>query len=211
MIYLLREVNLSNEDIPFRNKLVGRLFYPCSTKTAMPTIINLNLIIKEDKNMTKLIVSVLAFLLTFFPNSTFLLSNHQNFSFLGKDTINDMIVEAINNNDADTIERLLSQHTKENGENLNQKIKDLIAAIDGNIIEYREHGSGGDGSYSNGAVAIKDESWKIQIKTDSNKEYLVCVSWVIVNTSSPEKVGMKTLRLIDTDFNQITTIYTPTT
>ena len=74
--------------------------------------------------MTKIIVTILAFLLTFFPNSSFLLSNYQNFSFLGKDTINNMIVEAINNNDADTIESLLSQHTKENGENLNQKIKE---------------------------------------------------------------------------------------
>lgn len=161
--------------------------------------------------MTKIIVSILAFLLTFFPNSAFLLSNYQNLSFLGKATINDIIVEAINNDDVYTIEGLLSQHTKENGENLNQKIKELIAAIDGDIVDYREHGSGGGGEYSNSGVSVKDENWKIHIKTDTNKEYLVCVSWVIVNTNNSEKVGMKTLRLIDTDFNQITTIYTPTT
>ena len=159
--------------------------------------------------MTKIIVTVLAVLLTFFPNSGFLLSNYQNLTFLGEDAITDTIVEAINNNDADTIESMLSQHTKENGENLNQKIKELIAAIDGNIIEYREHGSGGDGEYSNNGVSIKDKSWKILIRTDTGKEYLVCVSWVIVNTSNPKKVGMKTLRLIDTDFNQIKTIFTP--
>lgn len=161
--------------------------------------------------MTKIVVSILAFLLTFFPNSVFLLSNYQNLSFLGKDTINEMIVEAINNNDADTIEGLLSKHTKENAENLNQKIKDLIVAIDGDIVDYREHGSGGGGEYSDAGVSVKDENWKIHIKTDANNEYLVCVSWVIVNTNNSEKVGMKTLRLIDTDFNQITTIYTPTT
>ncbi|MBQ7838539.1 MAG: DUF5104 domain-containing protein [Clostridia bacterium] len=161
--------------------------------------------------MTKIIVTILAVLLTIFPNSGFLLSNYQNLTFLGEDAITDTIVEAINNNDADTIEAMLSQHTKENGENLNQKIKELIAAIDGDIIEYQEHGSGGDGEYSNNGVSIKDKSWKILIKTDTGKEYLVCVSWVIVNTSNPQKVGMKTLRLIDTDFNQIKTIYTPTT
>lgn len=161
--------------------------------------------------MIKIIVSILAFLLIFFPNNSFLLSNYQQLSFLGEDAITDMIVEAIKNNDADTIEGMLSQHTKENGENLKQKIKELIGAIDGNIIEYQEHGSGGDGEYSDNGVSIKDKSWNILIKTDTNEEYLVGVSWIIVNTIHPEKVGMKTLCLADTHFNLIKTIYKPTT
>ena len=74
--------------------------------------------------MKKIIVAILAILLTFFPNSGFLLSNYQNLTFLGKNVITDMLVEAIKNNDADTIEGMLSQHTKENGENLNSKIKE---------------------------------------------------------------------------------------
>ena len=159
--------------------------------------------------MTKIIVTVLAILLTVFPNSGFLLANYQNLTFPGDDVITDTIIEAIKKDDADTIEAMLSQHTKEHGENLNQKIKELIDAIDGEIIEYRDHGSGGDGDYSNNGVSVKDKSWKILIKTESKQEYLVCVSWVVVNTINSEKVGMKTLRLIDTDFNQIVTIYTP--
>ncbi len=159
--------------------------------------------------MTKIIVIILAVLLTIFPNSAFLLSNYQNLSFLGEDAITDIIVEAINNNDADTIEDMLSQHTKENGENLNQKIKELIAAIDGDIIEYYDSGNGGDGAYSNNGVSIKDKSWAIYIKTDSDSEYLVCVSWVIVNTINPDKVGMKTIYLTDTHHNVLARIYIP--
>lgn len=159
--------------------------------------------------MKKIIVAILAILLTFFPNSGFLLSNYQNLTFLGEDAITDTIVEAINNNDADTIEAMLSQHTKENGENLNQKIKELIAVIDGDITEYREHGGGSDGEYSNNGVSIKDKSWDIYIKTDSDNEYLVCVSWVIVNTNKPEKVGMRTIYLTDTHYNVLSRIYIP--
>lgn len=153
--------------------------------------------------MTKIIVTILAFLLTFFPNSSFLLSNYQNFSFLGKDTINNMIVEAINNNDADTTESLLSQHTKENGENLNLKIKELIAAIDGDIIEYYDAGSGGDGEFSDGNAYVKDTLWSVYLKTDTGKEYQLYISWMIVNTANPNKVGMKTMGLCDMNHNSL--------
>ena len=159
--------------------------------------------------MKKIIISILVVLLTIFPDSAFLLSNYQNLTFLGEDMITDMIVDAIKNNDADTIESMLSQHTKENGENLNQKIKGLIAVIDGDITEYREHGGGGDGEYSDNDVSIKDKSWDIYIKTDSGNEYLVCVSWIIVNTNKPEKVGMRTIYLTDTHYNVLSRIYIP--
>lgn len=48
------------------------------------------------------------------------------------------------------------------------------------------------------------------IKTDSDNEYLICISWIIVNTSNPEKVGMEALWLADTDYNQIASIHTTT-
>ena len=160
--------------------------------------------------MTKIIVSLLAFLLTFFPNSAFLVSNHQNLSFLGKDTINDIIVEAINNDDADTIESLFSQHTKENGDNLNQKIKDLIVAIDGDIIEYYDSGKGGDGDVSNSTGHLKDTLWALYLKTDTGNEYLLYVSWVIVNTADSSKVGMKTIGLFDLYQNPVAIVYNPT-
>lgn len=159
--------------------------------------------------MKKIIISILVVLLTIFPDSAFLLSNYQNLTFLGDDAVTDIIIDAINNNDADTIEAMLSQHTKENGENLNSKIKELIATIDGDIIEYYDSGNGSDGAYSNNGVSIKDKSWAIYIKTDSDSEYLVCVSWVIVNTINPDKVGMKTIYLTDTHHNTLARIYIP--
>ena len=159
--------------------------------------------------MTKIIVTVLAVLLTFFPNSSFLLSNYQNFTFLGKDTIEDIIVEAINNNDAESIEELLSQHTKENGENLNQKIKELIAAIDGKIIEYYDSGNGGDGEVSDGKAYVKDTLWSVYLKTDTGNEYQLYISWVIANTANPNKVGMKTMGLCDMNHNSLVHLYTP--
>ena len=149
--------------------------------------------------MTKIIVTVLAVLLTFFPNSSFLLSNYQNFTFLGKDAIEDIIVEAINNNDAEAIEELLSQHTKENGENLNQKIEELIAAVDGDIIEYYDSGNGGDGDTGH----VKDTLWSVYLKTDTGNEYQLYISWVIVNTGRPDKVGMKTMGLSDMNHNSL--------
>lgn len=159
--------------------------------------------------MTKIIVTVLAILLTFFPNSSFLLSNYQNLTFLGEDAITDTIVEAINNNDADTIEAMLSQHTKENGENLNSKIKELIAAIDGNIIEYYDSGNGGDGEVSDGKAYVKDTLWSVYLKTDTGNEYQLYISWVIANTANPNKVGMKTMGLCDMNHNSLVHLYTP--
>lgn len=156
--------------------------------------------------MTKILALIFSILLIFFPDSAFVLANYQDWSFPGKAEIQDSIVEAINNDDADAIEAMLSQQTKESEENLNQKIKELIAAVDGEIIEYRDNGTGGDGDYVNAGVYIKDICWHIYIKTDLNKEYLVYVSWITVNTVNPKKVGMETMRLSDTDFNRIATV-----
>lgn len=111
--------------------------------------------------MTKIIVAILTVLLMFFPNSSFLLSNYQSLTFLGKDAISGVIVEAIENNDADTIEGMLSQYAKESEENLSQKIKELIAAVDGEIKEYRDYGSNEIEEYAGEIVSNKDISWDI--------------------------------------------------
>ena len=156
--------------------------------------------------MTKILALIFSILLIFFPDSAFVLANYQDWSFPGTAEIQDSIVEAINNDDADAIEAMLSQYKIENGENLNQKIKNLIAAVDGEIIEYRDNGSGGDGDYVNAGVYIKDICWDVDVKTDNDEEYLLCISWIKVNTVNPQKVGMSSLRLCDTDFNRIATV-----
>ena len=104
---------------------------------------------------------------------------------------------------------MLSQHTKENGENLNSKIKELIAAIDGNIIEYYDSGNGGDGEVSDGKAYVKDTLWSVYLKTDTGKEYQLYISWVIANTANPNKVGMKTMGLCDMNHNSLVHLYIP--
>lgn len=159
--------------------------------------------------MTKILALIFSILLIFFPDSAFVLANYQDWSFPGKAEITDSIVEAFNNDDADAIEEMLSQQTKENGENLNQKIKEMISVVDGEIIEYRDNGNGGDGDYVNNGVYVKYVSWDTYVKTDTSKEYVIGVSWDTVNTVNPKKVGMRTILLTDLSYNVLARVYIP--
>lgn len=101
---------------------------------------------------------------------------------------------------------MLSEYTKANGESLNQKIKSLIATIDGEIIEYRKYG----------CESISDElysdrrCWGVYVKTDRGNEYMVRISWTVGAAVKPEKVGMRTIYLTDMEHNDLATVYKPT-
>ena len=152
----------------------------------------------------KILISVLAFLLTIFPHSNNLLGQYQTLQFIGVKNINNIIVNAINEKDVDAIYDLFCPYYKDNVDELHEKISEFIDNIDGKIVDFYSSGSS-EGSYSNKGYSYHRKAWEIYIRTDTYDEsvegekynYSIPLSWYISNTKDPDLVGMTYLSLFD--------------
>ena len=152
----------------------------------------------------KILISVLAFLLTIFPHSNNILGQYQTLQFIGVKNINNIIVNAINEKDVDAIYDLFCPYYKDNVDELHEKISEFIDSIDGEIVEFYSTGIS-EGSYSNKGYSYHRKAWAIYLKTDTYNEpvedkkynYLVSIGWYISNTKDPERVGMNSMGLYD--------------
>ena len=158
----------------------------------------------------KILISVLAFLLTIFPHSNNLLGQYQTLQFIGVKNINNIIVNAINEKDVDAIYDLFCPYYKDNVDELHEKISEFIDSIDGKIVDFYSSGSS-EGSYSNKGYSYHRKAWEIYIRTDTydgsvegkKYNYSIPLSWYISNTKDPDMVGMTYLSLFDKiNFNE---------
>ncbi len=156
----------------------------------------------------KILISVLAFLLTIFPNNSTLLGNYQELQFIGVKSVNEIIVKAVKEKNADLIYELYCPYYKENVEDLHRKLNELFDCIDGEILEVSGGGRGSESSKNNGKYYYHNRMWNINFKTDTYDEatavgthgdinYTLYVSWTISDTRNPEYVGLRSLMLCD--------------
>ncbi len=142
--------------------------------------------------MSKIIISIVAILLVFFPNNKSLISYNQQITYnsaIGAEKI----IEAFKNEDADALEKLMCKNIKDNVENLSNKIQGLFDAVDGEIIEATYESRGGSYSGSNpGKGSITQSGVFIYITTTTGK-YDIGVWWETVNTYQPEETGIRNI------------------
>lgn len=142
----------------------------------------------------RILAIVFTFLLTIFPNSSYVLGCYQTYTYPGKQVITEQVMDAIINEDIDALIGMLSEESRNNIEDLPGKFREFIDAIDGAIIEYERKPVGSASDLSNNGVRISRENWAIDMNT-SNGEYRVRIYWTSVNNVRPGEVGMHGISL----------------
>lgn len=156
--------------------------------------------------MTKIVVSIVSALLILFPFSSFLRGTHQQLSFQGNYEISKNIVEAINSNDIQAIEDMLSIEAKQRMEDPQKSISEFLQNFDGEFVEMGYVSGGSESSESGTGYVYKVRNWKIEVET-SQGEYRLYVTWIIADTKKPKRVGMSSIVLFDTEHNILAELY----
>ncbi len=140
--------------------------------------------------MSKIIVSIVAILLIFFPNNKSLISYNQQITYnsaIGAERI----IEAFKNEDVAALEELMCKNIKENTENLSDKIQSMFDIVNGEITETSYEHAGYSFSQSNpGKGEINQSVVRITIKT-TVQEYCLFVNWETINTYQPNENGIR--------------------
>ncbi len=155
--------------------------------------------------MTKIIISIVSFLLILFPFSSTLSATYQQLTFPGVHEITNNIIDAVKSNDIQAIEEMLSEEAKQRMENPQKAIREFLKAFDGEVIEARYLQSAGGETSSGMGYVYKVETWKIEVKT-SQSTYLIWVTWVIADTRGPKEVGLAGMTVTDTSYNLLSEI-----
>lgn len=149
--------------------------------------------------MTKIITSILSFLLIFFPFSGTLQSTYQNLIFPGQDVIISNIIDAVKSENIDAFEEMFSDDKKENHESLSVELQNMFNQIEGEIISVDYVlGTHSESSTSGMGYVKKMCSWEFEIETTTNR-YLLIAGWIIVDTLEPQNVGLSSLKLMDSE------------
>ena len=149
--------------------------------------------------MTKIIISILSFLLIFFPFSGTLQSAYQNLTFPGQDVIISNVIDAVKSENIDAFEEMFSDDKKENHESLSAELQNMSNQIEGEIISVDYVlGTHSESSKSGMGYVEKMCSWEFEIETTTNR-YLLIVGWIIVDTLEPQNVGLSSLKLVDSE------------
>jgi hypothetical protein len=144
--------------------------------------------------MNSIFVSVLAFLLMIFPGCNYLQIQYQAATY-DRVAIQSSIVSAIETQDIASLEAMMCQKIKENVTYLPDKISALINAIDGKIGELEWRGTGSKDSSVNGRISY--EGWACTFETSTGHSYRIDVSWVVIDTRAPKKMGLSEILLRD--------------
>lgn len=160
----------------------------------------------EDKFMTKILVSILSVLVILFPFSSFLVGTYQQLSFPGKQEITEEIIDAVKSNDIDALEKMLSERTKKNLGNPQEKIADFLQNIEGEIINAEYHSGSSEKDESGGGYVYSFRGWKIKLET-TEKMYLLRVNWIRADTREPDKVGLDSLILTSEETGILAELY----
>lgn len=156
--------------------------------------------------MTKLFALIISFLLTFFPNSSFLECKSQELAFPGEEAACEMIAEYIKNNDVDSIYNLYCEEDKQVNKNLKEQIQGVINSFDGEILKTNSVPVGHQSDYANKGVYQSKRTFVMDVYT-ANETYEVYIFWVTVDTESPEKVGLSAITVYDSESNLVSEAY----
>lgn len=156
--------------------------------------------------MTKIIISIVSILLILFPFSSTLLGTYQQLTFPGVQEITSDIVDAIKSNDIEAIENMLSKEAKQRMGDPQKSISEFLQTIDGEIVDARQVGGGGESSESGAGYVYKVKTWTIEVKTSQNT-YLLSITWIISDTRSTQHVGMSSMFFANTEHEILAELY----
>jgi len=144
---------------------------------------------------TKMILSILAFLLLIFPNSVNLRADYQKRTF-NMDASVSAVMDAIKAKDIDVLEAMMCKNIKQNVSDLRGEIGKLIDAIDGDIVSV----SPWSRAYTSSTIDAKKQLFLQSIDlvfVTPEKEYKLGIMWGIVDTATPEERGIRSIALAD--------------
>ena len=142
----------------------------------------------------RILAIVFTFLLTIFPNSSYVLGCYQTYTYPGKQVITELIMDAIINEDIDALIGMMSEERRKNIEDLSGKFRKYIDTIEGDIIEYELTGGQSGSDLSNNGVRISKVDWTVTVITEDD-EYYIDIFWTSVNNVNPEEVGLQVITL----------------
>jgi len=128
--------------------------------------------------MAKIIVSILAFLLMIFPNSKYLIAEHQSLTF-NMDASVSSVVNAFKAKDILTLEAMMCQNIKDNVSELRTRIGEMFDAIDGDISSISKWERGYSREERNGQMRLYHQ--EIRVNIAATKTYCLSIVWGIVD------------------------------
>jgi len=148
--------------------------------------------------MTKIIISILAFLLMIFPNSKYLIEAHQARTNT-LSIVAPQIIDAIKTRNVAALESFMCQNIKHNVNDLRDEIGNMLDAIDGTITEatWSRRGGSYSESRSNGRK-ISQEGFEITLST-STETYVVAIRWETINNFQPKEARARYMILLNSD------------
>jgi len=145
--------------------------------------------------MTKIIASILAFLLWIFPNWSSLQNRYELLTFSWETTASN-IVNAIEGGDIAALEAMMCRNIKQNAVNLPSKIGELIDAIDGEIVDFTWETYGGLDANHGSGKSLSQRHLDIHFKTTSVDNYTFLIIWEYSNSFQLEEKGIRAIVLM---------------
>ena len=106
----------------------------------------------------------------------------------------EQIINAIKNQDKDSMKRMFSQQAQDITDDLDGQIDYLFEYIQGNIESWETLSGGVNESINNGHI-VKGSAYRFEVKTDK-QEYLFYPVECTENTDHPENVGLYVLQVM---------------
>ena len=163
----------------------------------------MNLIGGTNIMIRRIYIALIAFLLTLFPWSPSLIAKQQRIDYPGRDKVFEIIIEAFDTKDVESVYALFSPEVKEKTPDLREQISNFLNYFDKSRITETHGGGYGDSSdYSNYGIC-KSNRWDTrELITSTGETYLLATSYWVVNNVNPEKVGLYGLDLYtEVDFS----------
>ena len=163
----------------------------------------MNLIGGTNIMIRRIYIALIAFLLTLFPWSPTLVAKQQRIDYPGKDKVNEIIIDAFDTKDVESVYALFSPEVKEKTPDLREQLSEFFKYFDKEeIVEYSYGGFRDSSDYSNYGIR-KSYMWDTrELITSTCEKYLLATNYCIVNNVNPEKVGLYGLDLYtEVDFS----------
>ncbi len=150
-----------------------------------------------------IIISIVAFLLTLFPDSGNLLITYQQLMFPGEMQVAEDIIDAIVDGDVKAIIDMYSEVAKSTGEVTTENIENFLNLFEGEILHGDYQGCSSS-DYINNGKGKCSRSLRIEFVT-TEKKYEVYASWYVVDTENSDEVGLGQITVYPytTDLSQL--------
>jgi hypothetical protein len=135
--------------------------------------------------MNKIFVAILSFLVILFPGCQYLQAQHQMASY-DREKVQSAIISAIEARNISVLESMMCKKIRSETKDLSAEIRTFLDSIDGEIAENEGWVGTKDYDKRDFFTKISTRSWEYNFQTTTLHNYSIHITWVIINTSSPE-------------------------